>query len=199
MTEQLYTIGHSTHSMEKLLVLLDGHQIRVVADVRSHPYSRMNPQFNREPLLVTLKKAGIAYVFLGRELGARSEDSQCYVDGKVQYGLLAETDIFQHGLARVVQEMANHRVALMCAEKDPLTCHRAILVCRHIVAQGLQVQHILEDGRLESHDEVLDRLLTELGLQEPDLFRSPAEILEEAYRRRSEQIAYTEQNHQLVS
>jgi len=191
-SDQLYTVGHSTHPLEKLLALLERHEISAVADVRSHPYSRMNPQFNRDPLKAALKKAGIAYVFLGKELGARSEDRRCYVDGKVQYSLLAKTDLFQEGLARIVQGMTTHRVALMCAEKDPLTCHRTILVCRHLVAQGVQVQHILEDGGLEGHDEALGRLLVELGLPERDLFRDRAELIEEAYARRGEQIAYTE-------
>lgn len=191
MGDVLYTIGHSTHPADKVLKLLRDHGVTAVADVRSRPYSRMNPQFNRESFSSRLKEAGIAYVFLGRELGARPEDPSCYVDGKVQYDLLAKTALFQAGLERVVQGMSSHCVALVCAEKDPLACHRAILVCRHLVARGLKVEHILEDGRLESHEDALARLLTELGLPERDLFRSRNEIIEEAYTRRGQQIAYT--------
>jgi hypothetical protein len=80
----------------------------------------------------------------------------------------------------------------MCAEKDPLTCHRAILVCRHLVTRGLNVAHILEDGRLESHDEAVSRLLRELALADGDFFRNREELVGEAYARRAEQIAYTE-------
>lgn len=188
----LYTIGHSTHSARKVIELLHGHQITAVADVRSRPYSRMNPQFNREPFSELLKTEGIAYVFLGRELGARSENRSCYIEGKIQYDLLAQTELFQVGLDRVIQGMVNHRVALMCAEKDPLTCHRTILVCRHLIARGLTAHHILEDGRLESHDDALSRMLGELGFLEHDLFRSQVEIVEEAYSKRGEQIAYSE-------
>src|SRR5262245_5564248 len=112
----LYTIGHSTHLSAKLIALLLGHRITALADVRSRPYSRINPQYNREPFSALLKRAGVAYVFLGRELGARPEDRACYVDGKVQYDLLAQTDLFQVGLERVIQGMNTHRVALMCAE-----------------------------------------------------------------------------------
>jgi uncharacterized protein (DUF488 family) len=192
MGDLVYTIGHSTHSTEKLIELLAGHGVTAVADVRSQPYSRINPQFNRETLRADLKTAGIAYVFLGRELGARSDDRSCYVEGKVQYDVLARTALFQEGLTRLAQGIRSHRIALMCAEKDPLTCHRAILVCRHLAGLGIAAQHILEDGRLESHDDALTRLLAELGVAEPDLFRSHDELIVEAYSRRGQEIAYTE-------
>lgn len=192
MKDVLYTIGHSTHPAEKVIDLLREHGVTAVADVRSQPYSRMNPQFNREAFRVPLQNAGIAYVFLGRELGARSEDRNCYVEGKVQYDRLARTALFRVGLERVIQGMRSHRVALMCAEKDPLACHRTILVCRHLVARELEVAHILEDGRIESHGDVVSRLLRELELSERDLFKSRQEVLDEAYARRAQQIAYTE-------
>ncbi len=192
MKDVLYTIGHSTHAAEKVVELLRRHGVTAVADVRSQPYSRMNPQFNREAFCSQLKDAGIAYVFLGRELGARSEDRGCYVEGKVQYDRLAQTALFRTGLDRVTQGMKSHRVALMCAEKDPLTCHRTILVCRHLVARGLEVAHILEDGRLERHEDAVSRLLRELGFSEQDLFRTREQLVDEAYERRAQQIAYTE-------
>ncbi len=194
MNDVVYTIGHSTHSMEKLLELLARHEITAVADVRSRPYSRFNPQFNRESIAPALKAGGIAYVFLGQELGARSEDQSCYVEGKVQYDLLAQTDLFRAGVQRVVEGISKYRLALMCAEKDPLVCHRAILVCRHLVARRVQVGHILEDGRIESHEDALVRLLRENGSQGAELFRSHDEMVEEAYALRGEKIAYSAGN-----
>jgi uncharacterized protein (DUF488 family) len=192
MGDILYTIGHSTHPAEKVLVLLNEYGVTAVADVRSRPYSRMSPHFNRESFASRLKENCIAYVFLGRELGARSDDRGCYLNGQVQYHLLAQTSLFQAGLERVIQGMIRHRVALMCAEKDPLTCHRAILVCRHLIARGVKVDHILENGRLESHENALARLVAELQLPTRDLFRDRKEIIEEAYYRRAQQIAYRE-------
>jgi uncharacterized protein (DUF488 family) len=188
----IFTIGHSTHAAARLVELLKAHAVTAVADVRSQPYSRMNPQFNREALQATLKAAGIAYVFLGRELGARTEEPSCYVEGKVQYDRLAKTVLFQEGLARVEQGSARHRVALLCAEKDPLTCHRAILVCRHLVARGLRISHILEDGRLEPHQDAVSRLMNELGIDDRDFFKSRQELIDEAYDRRGDDIAYVE-------
>jgi uncharacterized protein (DUF488 family) len=192
MANSVYTVGHSTHASQHFLDLVGRHEITAVADVRSQPYSRMNPQFNRETLRANLKTAGISYVFLGRELGARSEDQSCYLDGKVQYDRLAQTDLFREGIDRLVQGLSNHRIALMCAEKDPLTCHRSILVCRSLVEREIQVEHILDNGRLESHVDALNRLLLELGIEHADLFRNRRDLISEAYARRGDQIAYVE-------
>lgn len=190
MSLPVFTIGHSTHPTERFRELLVRHDMTAVADVRSSPYSRVNPQFNRERLRADLKGARIAYVFLGQELGARSEDRNCYVEGKVQYDRLAQTALFQQGLDRVTRGAQTHRIALLCAEKDPLTCHRCILVSRHLLSRNIDVHHILADGRIESHPEALTRLLRELRLEERDLFRGRDALLEEAYRIRGEEIAY---------
>jgi uncharacterized protein (DUF488 family) len=174
-----------------LIELLTKHGITAIADVRSSPHSRFNPQFNRENLRRNLKRLGIAYVFLGSELGARSEDPRCYVAGKVHYDRLARTELFQEGIRRIARGVSKQKIALMCAEKDPLTCHRAILICRHLPADEIGVQHILADGRLESHADALTRLLRELGIAGSELFRSRDELIIEAYSRRGEQIAYS--------
>src|SRR6266436_5107139 len=186
----IYTIGHSTHSLERFVALLKQHGITALCDVRSQPYSRMHPQFNRENLKQSLREHGIAYVFLGQELGARSEDPSCYVHGKVQYDRLARSTLFQKGLDRIRNGMRDFYLALMCAEKDPLTCHRAILVARHLEGLGIHVEHILEDGSLESHGTALGRLLRQLHLSEQHLFHSREDVIEEAYRVQGERIAY---------
>lgn len=192
MSSVVHTIGHSNHESPVFVGLLQQHGIALVADVRSQPYSRFNPQFNRETLQAALQVAGLQYLFLGAELGARSNDRACYVNGQARYELLATTALFKHGITRVVAEAQVRRVALMCAEKDPLTCHRAILVARALVTAGIDVQHILEDGRLESHGEALARLRREVKLPERDLFRGDAELEAEAYRLRGDEIAYVE-------
>ena len=101
MNLNLYTIGHSTHTIEKFIELLLMHSISTVCDVRSSPYSKFNPQFNRELLKEELSKENIAYVFLGKELGPRSDDFDCYKNGKVQYAELAKKEIFHQGLGRL--------------------------------------------------------------------------------------------------
>ena len=189
----VYTIGHSTHPIERFLQLLRMHAITVVGDVRSAPYSRMNPQFSCEPLRDTLSEAGIGYVFLGEELGARSKDPSCYRHGNVDYELLACTKLFRSGLERVREGARTHRISLMCAEKDPLDCHRTILVARNLVEQGVTVSHILSDGSVENHDQAMSRLMQMLNISEDDLFRSREDAIRDACRKRGEAIAYTEQ------
>lgn len=189
----VYTIGHSTHSADAFLALLRRHGVEAVADVRSSPFSRFNPQFNREPLGQFLKTNGIRYVFLGKELGARSEDRSCYLDGRVQYSRLAQTPLFQSGLDRVLQGAAKYRVALMCAEKEPLECHRTLLVAKTLAERGQPVLHIHADGHLETHEAAMERLLAVTGLPKEDLFRSKQELLAEALARQEKQVAYVDE------
>jgi uncharacterized protein (DUF488 family) len=191
MQETIYTIGHSTHSSERFIALLKQHRITALCDVRSQPYSRMNPQFNREVLKQQLWQLGIGYVFLGTELGARSADVSCYDHGKVQYDRLARTELFRQGLERVKEGVRDYRVALMCSEKDPLECHRTLLVSRQLEILGFTIQHILADGNLENQSEALSRLTDKLHMAEPDMFRSREEVLADAYRIQSDRIAYT--------
>ena len=186
----ILTVGHSNHDLEHLLRILRANQVTAVADIRSEPYSGFCPQFNRDTLKSTLEASGIHYLFLGQELGARPQDSACYKDGKVQYKLLADTTLFKKGLERIISGSARHRIALLCTEKDPLSCHRSALISREFEALGMNVSHILEDGSLETQDESMNRLLKQFGLDEGDLFRSREELIEEACARQEKKVAY---------
>jgi len=188
----VFTIGHSNLELAKFVELLKRHAVQAVADVRSSPYSQYNPQFNRELLQRSLHEHGITYVFLGEELGARRSERECYVNGRADYELISRTPAFQRGMDRVVQGAAKMRVALMCAEKDPLDCHRCILAAPHLRQRGLEVLHILADGTLETHEQTEKRLLHLFELSERELFRSPEEIVAEAYKVQGEKVAYHE-------
>ena len=165
-----------------------------IADVRSAPFSRFNPQFNKDALERSLKAAGIKYVFLGRELGARSDDPSCYENGRVQYGRLAQTALFRSGIERVIRGTQGQSIALMCAEKEPLECHRTLLVARALDAHGIAVAHILSDGRLEAHQDVIERLLDLTGVPHDDLFRSRQELIAQALARQEIRVAYVDEN-----
>lgn len=185
----LYTIGHSNHDWPSFLCLLQRHQIALVADVRSHPTSRF-AHFRRRPIESLLADSGIEYLFLGRELGARRDEPECYLDGRVDYERVAGLPLFRAGIERVQREFRQRRVALMCAEKEPLDCHRTVLVCRQL--QGWPIRHILAGGELEPHSETEQRLiqLTGVGptLLEPKL--DDAEMLFRAYQSRGREIAH---------
>jgi uncharacterized protein (DUF488 family) len=186
------TIGHSTHDIDHFVGLLRLNRVTAVADVRSVPASRYSPQFNRDPLKRALASASIKYVFLGRELGARSDDPDCYEAGKVQYNRLAKTELFQKGIDRLLRGARKEVIAVTCTERDPLDCHRTLLVATQLVARGARVGHILSDGRIESHDEAMLRLRALHGFAEPDLFHSAAELLAEAMGRQESRIAYVD-------
>lgn len=191
-THSVLTVGHSTHSIDAFVDLLLRHQVTAIADVRSTPYSRFTPQFNREALAHTLATHRIRHVFLGHELGARSEDPSCYVDGRVQYSRLANTQSFAIGIERVLRGAEHHRIALMCAEKEPLDCHRTLLVARALSDRGLSIQHILADGRMEPHETTMNRLLDLVGLPRQELFRTRDQLLAEALAAQEERIAFVD-------
>jgi uncharacterized protein (DUF488 family) len=190
----LYTIGHSNHTLAAFLGLLSQHGIEAIADVRSMPYSRHVPHFNPATLRSALIDAGVAYVYLGKELGARPDDPTCYVDGRVSYARLAEQPEYGAGLDRVRQGLSRYRLALMCTEKDPLDCHRMVLICRQLRRSNLALVHILSDGSLEPNEDAERRLVARLGLQ-PTLFDSQADIIEQAYERQEGRIAYRQETN----
>jgi len=191
MKPELFTIGHSNHSWESFLDLLRSHRIQVLVDVRSSPYSSRLPQFNRESLQAGLLTVGIRYLFLGDELGARRSEQDCYVDGVALYDRIANTPAFQSGLTRLSQGIQKFRSVLMCAEKDPLECHRTILVCRYL-RDASKIHHIHADGSLESHADVEIRLMAEEGVPAEDLFVPSEQLLARAYVQRACKIAYHE-------
>ncbi|MBD1883143.1 DUF488 domain-containing protein [Microcoleus vaginatus] len=201
---ELFTIGHSNLSIEAFVLLLEQHGITAVADVRSHPFSRYLPHFNKSEIKASLSSVGIHYVFLGKELGARPEDLSCYdTNGKALYHRIAATPLFSAGIHRLLKGTANYRMSLMCAEKDPITCHRTILVCHKLKVFNLQINHILSDGKLESHQHLEARLLSKFNKNpkgdepiqlslfelEPDV-KTERVDLETAYYRHGGEIAY---------
>lgn len=189
---QLYTIGHSNRTIDEFLDLLSEFDVNAIADVRSSPFSRRNPQFNRKELNDSLKSRGMVYVFLGSELGARREERECYENGVARYEKIAKIELFRKGLERIRKGSLTHRIAMMCAEKDPLTCHRTILVCRLLKAR-LSIGHIIEHERIESHQQAEDRLLRLYDLDNRKLL-SREELLEDAYEKQGNKIAYRERN-----
>ena len=188
----VFTVGHSNHSLDTFLSLLGTHGIDLVADVRSAPYSRWVPHFNKNALDAALKKAGVRYEYVGGELGGRPVDPSCYDEnGQVMYDRVAVTDLFKDALDRVAHAADDRRVALMCAEKEPLECHRTLLVARALAAGDVTVEHILADGGLESYDAAMDRLLDAFKLPlNGDMFRTRDDVVAEALTRQAKKVAY---------
>lgn len=186
----IWTVGHSNRTIEDFVDMLKSVNITAIADVRSIPYSRYSPQFNGTSLRAFLSKAHIRYAFLGESLGARPNDPSVYRDGRVSFPAITTKSYFQEGLARVIKGASQYRLALMCSEKDPIHCHRMALIGHELKKLSVDLEHILEDGRVESNAVTEYRLRRALGINDIDLFQSQDELVEEAYTRLARQIAY---------
>lgn len=193
MNAKILTIGHSTHSYSSFLRLLRLAGADAVADVRSSPYSRHYPHFNKPSLQSDLRLDGLAYVFLGEELGGRPVNKNYYTAGVADYELMAKDPGFRRGLDRVMQGSQKFRIALMCSEHDPLDCHRCLLVGRALKESGAVVNHILTSGSVKSQADVESELLAALGAgQEQDDFFVPyGDRVRTAYIARSRKVAFS--------
>ena len=193
------TIGHSNHEPQYFIRLLRQHGITCVVDVRSSPYSRHNPQFNREAIKAALQSDGIAYVFLGDRLGARQTAPELLFPGgrMVDFKKVRASEGFKSGIDRVIKGLQQGcQPALMCAEQDPFDCHRVVLVSYALSKKGIRVVHILAGGETVSQESLEERLLAtyETNFQQAALFEKPktrADALNECYDRRNRDIGYT--------
>lgn len=181
----IYTIGHSDHPIERFITLLQARQISVLVDVRSAPWSRRFPQYAKDALAGALQDTGIRHVWMGERLGGRASPAlraQMRAEG---YAGMAETPLFREGIASVMRGRTQHRLALMCAERDPADCHRALLVGRALAAAGCEVAHIDGEGGVEMQGDFECRLLDRAGSAPAgDLFASREELLDLAYKAR---------------
>ena len=152
---QLYTIGHSSHTPEHFIGLLQQHRIEVLVDTRSAPYSRYSPHFDREALSNLVSAVKIKYLFLGDVLGGRPKDEDHYDQaGRARYAKMGKSEEFLGAIARLERGAVDFRVALMCSEEDPAHCHRRLLVGRVLIDRGAQLLHIRGDGELQVESQV---------------------------------------------
>lgn len=170
-SECLYTIGHSNIPMEKFLELLGQHEIEVVVDVRSHPFSKYATHFNYDSIQPALRKASVKYLYLGKELGGMPKNPEFYDrDGSLNYAKVAQTDTFKSALRRLEQGALLFKIALMCGEENPLGCHRRHLLGPALKAVGLNLMHIRGSGQVQSQED-LERLEnTVVDAQQLNLF-----------------------------
>ena len=189
MTE-VFTIGHSTLDYAAFVALLKQANITAVADVRTSPQSTHFPHFDRENLKAELPKNGIAYVFLGAELGGRPTRSDFYCDGIADYERMATDLAFKEGIERVINGASNYRIALMCSESSPFDCHRCLLVGRALSDVNITIWHILPNGRQLSQKDVEQQLVYEYAQDNKDMFVDSAAQLANAYRERALQVSY---------
>jgi uncharacterized protein (DUF488 family) len=186
----LCSIGHSNIAFERFVAMLQAAEVSAIADVRSTPASRFCPWFSGKPLAAGLARYGIGYESFGSALGGRPRDPRLFSDGIADYEAMAGQPEFQTGIAGLSTAAARCRICIMCAEREPLDCHRCLLVARALADRGLTIGHILHDGTIEPHRSTERRLLALSGEGE-DLFATGHDRrLAAAYRRRARAVAY---------
>lgn len=192
----IYTIGHSIYEIEDFVELLKQNQINTIVDVRSTPYSKFAPQYNRETLKKYLKQNSICYIFMGDLLGARHEDKTLlFDDGKVDFKKVQETKNFQDGVMRLQKGIEKgYSISLMCSEKEAFDCHRFGLISEFLSKKSIEINHIYPD-KVVLQQELEQKLLKKYEKQIPkiDLFNQnidSQEQLKEAYKLRNKDIAY---------
>jgi uncharacterized protein (DUF488 family) len=169
-TSLIKTIGHSNHPIERFVELLTEGEVQLLVDVRSVPYSRRFPQFGKERLAKSLAAAGIAYQWEGEALGGKSGG----------YREAAARPAFKDAISRLIARSAGTTLCLMCAEKEPLDCHRTVLVARRLAERGAAIDHLLADGSARAHRKVEETLLARSS-GTADLFDDRAALLARAY------------------
>ncbi len=190
MAFDLYSIGHSNIPADRFVALLQSAGVDAIADVRSVPFSRFFPWFSQKVLAARLAEAGIRYAAMGEALGGRPRNDRLYRNGVADYEAMAAQPEFLRTLESLVASTARSRICLLCAERDPLDCHRFLLVSRRLAEHKLAIGHILHDGAIEPHDTAEQRLLA-LDDKGCDLFAAgQAERLAAAYRRRAQAVAF---------
>ena len=190
MSFDLFSIGHSNIAAEHFLALLRDVGVDTIADVRSTPFSRRFPWFSGKNLAATLTQHDMTYLAYGDTLGGRPRDTALYRDGVADYEAMARQPDFQIGLDRLLADAARARVCLMCAEREPLDCHRCLLVARSLAERGLTIGHILHDGTVEPHTATEQRLLALTGATDDLFVTGQDERLAAAYRHRARAVAY---------
>jgi len=174
--KQIRTIGHSNHPIQRFVELLKAGDVERLVDVRSMPWSRRFPQFGRDRLAKSLAEAGIAYTWEGEALGGKPKAGG-------GYGEAAARAEFKDAIGRLIAECANTKLCLMCAEKEPMDCHRTILVSRRLAEHGVPIEHLLADGTAKPHAEIEEVLLKKAG-GGADLFEDRDAQLVRAYEAR---------------
>lgn len=186
----VYSIGHSTHSIDVFANLLNKCEISALADVRSVPWSRYQTHFNKDELKSSLRDYGMDYRFYGKALGGRPDKPSLFNGLVANYEAMSQVESFKQGIKLIIEGSKKHKLVMMCSEHDPIDCHRCLLVGRALSEADINVKHILANGEITSQDVIEDQLLIMNNSFCDDLYAPREELLDLAYKARSMKVAY---------
>ncbi len=166
----IYSIGHGNKKIKDFIAELKAFNIEYLLDIRSKPFSKWNPQYNKSSLEKELEKNNIRYVFVGKQLGGLPEDRACYdLNGKVIYDIIKTKDFFKEGLSRLTTANAKKiNLAIMCSESKPEECHRSKLIGQELLRKDISLNHIISQSKTKSQQTVMNELTKGKGTT--DLF-----------------------------
>lgn len=158
---EIYTIGHSNYTMERLIDMLEYYNINCVVDIRGTPYSKYNIQFDKEAIRYTLTNAGFVYIYMGKELAAKRIRKNSYNnEGYSNFEEVIKEEEFKRGVERLKNGCEKgYKIILLGAMQDPIRCHRSILVGRELIKNDFDVKHILDDYSIVTQDDIEEMLL----------------------------------------
>jgi hypothetical protein len=192
-TQKCFTIGYGDYPIDLFIYFLQHVGIDTIIDVRSSPYSKYNPYFNRDNLENSLKKHNIGYQFMGNQIGGRySNPNLLYPDGTVNYQKVQSTETFQEGINRLLSIISSgKKIALMCAEKEPERCHRFALISRVLQSKNIKVTHIRPEIRLQANEDLENELIkTTIDNRQQNISDIPVNAVDSMYERLNKKIAY---------
>ena len=191
---KLYTIGYSGFSVDEFIMALKQDLIKAVIDIRSAPYSSYYEQYNKDNIKNSLKKHDIHYLFFGDELGAKPKDKKLYSNNVADFAKITNSAAFTNGCKRVMDGLNQFPVCIMCAEKDPINCHRAILITNSFrkIYPEINILHIHSTSNVEQQESLDQRIMAKYNLEHEDLFMNFEERLNAAYLLREKDIAYND-------
>ena len=191
--KKCYTIGYGNYPFDRFITFLQNVGIDRVIDVRSTPYSRFNPHFNRETLEKSLGRNEIGYRHMGEQIGGRySDPGLLFPDGTVDYRKVRETKKFQDGIAEVLSIISSGKmIALMCAESKPEKCHRFALVSRDLQSKGIRVIHLRPDMTLQANEDLEKELINLLvDTRQKTISGEPVDYRDLMYEKLNRNIAF---------
>lgn len=151
----VWTVGHGTRPLDAIAETLRSNGVTLIADIRSEPYSRHNPEVDKTSLSDTTPGLGLGYRWLGDRLGGRPHDPALWNGPTPDWAAIAASAGFGAGLIELEGLIRAGNVALMCAESSPENCHRTHLIAPELTSRGYRVVHILSDGTPVPHHPVL--------------------------------------------
>ena len=197
---EIYTIGHSNYTVERLIDMLKHYNINCVVDIRGTPYSKYNIQFDKETIRYTLSKAGFIYIYMAKELAAKRINKQSYnEEGYSDFEKVIKENEFIEGIERLKNGCnKGYKIALLGAMQEPIRCHRSILVGRALRENGFNVKHILDNYSIASQEDIEQMLLDKYfsnrnQMTIDDLIGNSLnreEMIEEGYRLANKEIGY---------